>query len=374
MDKRPKVLSIDDNAVNQKLVERVLGPHYQVRTALSGAAGLEAMVDFKPDLILLDIEMGQLDGFNICRMIRGEPEYADTPIIFVTCRRTEEDRMQCFQAGGNDFLAKPIDVKQLLSKIAFNLDRKVEREQASHDADVAEDSADSLNQLLLALLRLNSSDEVCIAMINALEQMQLMGAVHRHSDGRVFSSIGPLTDLENLLVQQATRPYPTDHSGRFLWGSHQFGVIIHNMPNPKSEAFNTQSQIVATMLTAADEKLDIIQRNHQKPESERNNFVDRFKKASQVPIKNTNMSIHGFKLECALEELERVSELHLYKMSSELKALAERPVRSDVEKRLFLEFSKRCEVAQLSILEHCKEIQTQYYRLMADAGFEEHSH
>lgn len=372
---RQKVLSIDDNAVNQKLIERVLGSQYEVRTALSGTSGLEALISFMPDAILLDIEMNELDGIRLCRMIRAEPQFAKTPIIFVTCRQGEQDKLECFQAGGNDFLTKPIDVNQLRSKVEFNIERaNLAKEQQN---DLVDEHAQHLNNYLVSLLRLDSVNDVCMAMINTMDNLALKGAVHRHMDGRIFSSVGPLTDLETILVQQVRTANPPDYSGRFLWGSENIGVIIHNMPNYTTEKFAEMNQTLQTLLSATDDKLNALKKNRPSPQLATSNPYANAYTSARIPQhrrkQDSSMSIHGFKLECAVEELERLSTTQLTKMAIEFKALADRPVRSESERLLFLNYSRRCNQARDIILEHCLEIQKQYTKMMADAGLEEQS-
>jgi adenylate cyclase len=123
-----RILVVDDVARNVRLLEALLTPEgYEVVAAASGTAALERVADGSPDVVLLDIRMPDLDGYEVCRRIRSDPEHAYLPIIMVTSAEDEE-RVRALEAGADDFVAKPLNGPELLARV-----RSLIRIKQSHD-------------------------------------------------------------------------------------------------------------------------------------------------------------------------------------------------------------------------------------------------
>ncbi len=117
MPNRAKILCVDDTPVNLKLMVDLLRHTYDVKVANSGEKGLTIISEFSPDLILLDVMMPDMDGYEFCQRVRKMPQYANTPIIFITAKNTPEDETEAFALGGNDFISKPIIPTTLKARI-----------------------------------------------------------------------------------------------------------------------------------------------------------------------------------------------------------------------------------------------------------------
>ncbi|MBF0263321.1 MAG: PAS domain S-box protein, partial [Magnetococcales bacterium] len=119
---KPIVLIVDDAADNLDVLKAVLMESYQVRLAIHGTLALRlARMAPRPDLILLDIVMPGMSGFEVCRQLKSDPETADIPVIFVTARTDEEDELEGLQLGAVDYLTKPIRPAIVLARIATHL-------------------------------------------------------------------------------------------------------------------------------------------------------------------------------------------------------------------------------------------------------------
>lgn len=116
--RRSKILIADDNAQNVELLEAYLGGlDCEIETAFNGEEALEAVERFKPDLVLLDIMMPKLSGFEVCRLIRQNPDTRDTLVLMVTALNEPADFERGVQSGTDDFLTKPVNKVELLCRI-----------------------------------------------------------------------------------------------------------------------------------------------------------------------------------------------------------------------------------------------------------------
>jgi DNA-binding response OmpR family regulator len=116
------VLAVDDSASIRKLVELTLRREgYDVVTADSGLTALAALARRRPDLLLLDVMLVALDGFQLCQVIREHPRYRDLPIIILSGRESEADREAGLRAGVSAYLTKPFRPEQLLATVREQL-------------------------------------------------------------------------------------------------------------------------------------------------------------------------------------------------------------------------------------------------------------
>lgn len=132
MHKNLKILAIDDMPANLALLGLALQDYYQVQIANSGVKGLELARDEAPDLILLDIMMPGMDGFETCRQLKADPQLRDIPVIFITALTEINAEMQGFDLGAADFLTKPINVEIARLRIRNLLEREQMRRELQH--------------------------------------------------------------------------------------------------------------------------------------------------------------------------------------------------------------------------------------------------
>src|SRR5262249_13415011 len=117
MASKPRVLGIDDKPRNLDILRKCLQPEFEVFTGESGEAALELAQSLKPDLILLDIMMQGIDGYETCRRLRAIPELANTKIIMVSAKAMTSERLEGYAAGADDYVVKPFDPDELNAKV-----------------------------------------------------------------------------------------------------------------------------------------------------------------------------------------------------------------------------------------------------------------
>ena len=161
---RARILVVDDVPQNVKLLEQLLTlSDYEVITASSGAEGLAKVASGKPDLVLLDVVMPQMSGYEVCRAIRANPATQLLPVVMVTALDPGEERVKGIEAGADDFLSKPINQPELLARVKSLL-----RIQSLND-EVARQKAE-LAEVRLARLRRFLSPKVADLIVSgALE-------------------------------------------------------------------------------------------------------------------------------------------------------------------------------------------------------------
>ncbi len=114
----PRILVVDDNQTNIKIVQtRLVSEGYDIVTAVDGEEALAVAHGQHPDLILLDIMMPKLDGLEVCRRLRADPQFPYTPIILVTAMADTKDIIAGLDAGGDEYLTKPIDHGALVARV-----------------------------------------------------------------------------------------------------------------------------------------------------------------------------------------------------------------------------------------------------------------
>jgi two-component system cell cycle response regulator len=113
-----RVLVVDDILPNVKLLEaKLLSEYYEVVTASNGPEALQKIVDHKPDIVLLDVMMPGMDGFEVCRQIKANPAVAHIPVVMVTALTDSEDRVRGLENGADDFLSKPVNDVALMARV-----------------------------------------------------------------------------------------------------------------------------------------------------------------------------------------------------------------------------------------------------------------
>ena len=122
------VLIVDDQPANVRVIAESLKGEYELRFATSGAKALEMAAAGDVDLILLDVVMPDLDGFEVCRRLKSDDRTASIPIIFVTAREETEDETRGFDAGGVDYITKPVTPPIVRARVKTHIELKQSRD------------------------------------------------------------------------------------------------------------------------------------------------------------------------------------------------------------------------------------------------------
>jgi len=124
VQEKDKILAVDDNSINLAVIEELLGSQYHLITATTGIDALEMAHEFRPDLILLDIMLQGMNGYEVCQQIRKSSSLRHTKIIMVSAKAMASERLKGYQVGADDYLTKPFDGEDLLEKVRVQLQQK----------------------------------------------------------------------------------------------------------------------------------------------------------------------------------------------------------------------------------------------------------
>ncbi|MEL7236019.1 MAG: response regulator, partial [Chloroflexota bacterium] len=139
-DVKRVIIVEDEETLANNLSDKMQGEGFSVKTVNNGEQGLELIRAEKPDLVVLDIMLPGLDGLSICRMVRNDPATAEVPIIMLTARGTEVDKIVGLESGADDYIVKPFGLGEFLARVRAVLRRSRARHTAiQHDELMSED-------------------------------------------------------------------------------------------------------------------------------------------------------------------------------------------------------------------------------------------
>ncbi len=156
--KKSKILLIDDNALNIHMLELILqNDNYDVINSQSGLEGIKLAAEKQPDLILLDVMMPEIDGFEVCERLKNTPATSDIPVIFLTAKTDTAGIVKGFELGASDYVTRPFNRVELLARLKTHLslrksrDRVIELERKNSVLAMGTTTNHEINQPLTVL-------------------------------------------------------------------------------------------------------------------------------------------------------------------------------------------------------------------------------
>ncbi|MBJ7899283.1 MAG: response regulator [Cyanobacteria bacterium RI_101] len=165
----PILLLIDDQLDNLLLLKNILTQaNYLVRTCKSGRVALEFIDQIKPDLILLDLLMPDLDGYQVCGALKQHPQYRDTPIIFLSAVSDLIDKVKAFKLGACDYITKPFEAVEVLARVSSQLALQAQRRALAEEIQARQSAIAALTQSHSILASVLNTMPYGVAALSAL--------------------------------------------------------------------------------------------------------------------------------------------------------------------------------------------------------------
>ena len=190
--KHPKVLVIDDNKINRAVVVSYLEQlGFEIDEASNGKLGLEKVESIKPDLILMDLVMPVMDGFETTQALRNNPQFKDLPIIAISANAMFEAQLSSYRMGCNAFLSKPIDLKLLIKSIAQLIE--IEWDYPSSSSKLPLLTGDNQAQQITDDHNINTNESIVAPSVEQLTQF-----IHLTQIGDIEAIIEQAEHIEAL--------------------------------------------------------------------------------------------------------------------------------------------------------------------------------
>lgn len=214
------ILIVDDNADNRLLLGSQLGMQgYRILEAEDGYEGIAVAREKLPDLILLDVMMPRITGFEVCRQLKDDPDLAAIPVIMITALRDVEYRIQGLEAGADEFLSRPHNREELLVRVRSLVRLKMARAQLDYERHQL--------QLLNDVSRATTNTQLDLQqmMIEIITHTRTAVGAHKGSI-MLFDQLGRVT--HKILIREGLSPTMSEHVTSAVMNKGLAGWILHN--------------------------------------------------------------------------------------------------------------------------------------------------
>jgi len=200
----PKILIVDDEPINIQVLERALDNKYDTFSANNGYDAIRLVKERKPDLILLDVMMPDLNGFDVCKIIKSDENFADIPILFLTAMDTISGEVTGLQLGGIDYLSKPVNFDLLNLRVRNHIELKKRSDFIREQRDIVNRKNEELEAALARVKRLEGIIPICMYCKKIREDndvwKQLEQYICEHSEALFSHGVCPHCAEEQLAI------------------------------------------------------------------------------------------------------------------------------------------------------------------------------
>ncbi len=264
------VLIVDDAEDNRMLQRMILEESYTIMEAVSGEDCIEKVQETVPDIILLDVNMLGLNGYETCMHLRKQEATSSTPIIFVSALYKPEERLQGYEAGADDYITKPIDGEKLLERVSYHLESHLEIAKAQQEAK------DSMNVALEAMTysseigqlidfvkqsqEIKTLEEMGEKVCEAAEEFGLNACAYVIGASKPYAYCEQNSLEAKVLDKAKTSSERIINIGvRTIVKSDQITLLIKNMPTDDESLYGRIKDHLAVLVSICDGRLMALQ-------------------------------------------------------------------------------------------------------------------
>lgn len=320
MSQEQKILIVDDAEDNRLLLKMLLEDDYEILEADSGNACLELVKEVVPTLVLLDVNMPGMTGYDVCVELRKNPFTEAVPVIFVSALDSAEERLAGFEAGADDYLTKPVDGDELLKKVEYRIARQSEisaaKKEASSAMSVAMEAMTSSSELGLIIQfvkkvqDVNTVKELGESIITAASEFSLNACALMTGQDKLY--IGCEADsLEAKLLEKflLSAERITNWGIRTIIQSDNVVLLIKNMPLDDESRYGRLKDHLAVLVDIAHGRTSTLLAE-EKMVAQREKLLKEIISLAEKEIKQTSSKISDYSasvtktMESMLDELE----------------------------------------------------------------------
>lgn len=272
MDSTTNILAIDDDKISQKMIRRALQDEpFSIEFADDGEQGLDKAMQNIPDIIILDVEMPGMNGYEVCDKLRQTEDTQDIPVVFLSSHSTLRERMQGYEVGANDYLVKPFDNDYLVAKIKvlakYREEQRTLQEQYKQAQKTAIIAMTGSSELGLAMQFVEKSygfhnyEDLSNALLLICQQYQLNCAlmILGDEDKCWYSLEEAISPLEKEMIEMVDRSQRlVDFGSRTIINFQNLSLLVKNMPLDDMERYGRMKDLLPMLLAAVDSKINAI--------------------------------------------------------------------------------------------------------------------
>ncbi len=341
MGDKASILCVDDEPVNLIIMEELLQDNYALNTVKSGEGCLQQVAIQKPDLILLDVNMPEMDGLETCVRLKADADSAEIPVIFVSALASHEELMAGYEVGGDDYITKPFSEEILQKKVQIVLASQQRKQELKKISDTAvEDLRNNLThteelamvvKFLHQCQAVNSLDDLANNVFDCLREFELEGSllIVAEPENRVWFSDDIYRPMENQIMDSLRgQDRVLSFGTRLAINSDHATILVRKLPSGEGEKERLREHL-AILIEGLDARLNALQ--------------------SEMLL-DSRRDILARVLEVTHDNLGKIDELHKQQKLTAEKIMGS--MSTELEKSLVrLDLSKRQESALMKIIQ-----------------------
>jgi DNA-binding response OmpR family regulator len=265
------ILAVDDEPYNLEILEEILEDDYQLFCAEDGPKGIEMAKELKPKVILLDVSMPNMDGYEVCKRLKADPDTADIIVMFVSARGSVEERIAGYNVGAEDYIVKPFGHSELkakldtLFKVIENrsmLEKQLEEaSETAFNAMANSSEMGAIVQFVEQISKIEQKDELAKSLLSCLRSFGLKSSVEfrERTERDQYSTEGmcsPMVVELFELLQNKGRLY--EFSPRILVNYPRVSLLIMNLPLNDPERVGRIRDNICFLVSVTEHQLDSI--------------------------------------------------------------------------------------------------------------------
>lgn len=274
METKIDILAIDDDKFVQKMIVKALqSSEMSIRIANDGESGIAAATQQIPDIILLDVEMPGINGYETCDRLRNLEATKDVPIVFLSSHGSLRERLQGYEVGADDYVIKPFEAEDLRARINVLLKFQVDRRELLVQYELAHKNAilamTSSSELALAMRFLEKSlsyhdiDSLIQGLFESMDQLSLNCCVMISANEQHYwyssEGSGSISPLEKELIEMCDKGARfLDFGERTIINYPQISLLIKNMPLDEMERYGRVKDLIPMFLSAVNTKISTL--------------------------------------------------------------------------------------------------------------------